>query len=559
MSVVGRLCNKIAAFSRPCRVTALVDSFVVAAAVSKGRTSSRGLAPSLRRLNAVCTAAGIHLHTAFVPTRLNVADDPTRNADLRCPSSSLDVTQWNPRDIYLLNRLPRLNRWSSNWVRLVLSLLGPRVLDLSDRSVFRHALPWHFPLGDPPPSFDFDATLGFPGEGPFVGSVFVSFAFCLLKWFMLGPRYLWFFLGALAMVQTASAMQPRNAADLTRQAQRQVRPPLASGRPVLPVTSINREALFRSFSQWCSSERIDLDQLLEYSLSHVEELNSILVRYGRGLYSAGRPYGHYSETINALVSQRPILRRQLQMAWDYAFSWVKSEPPMHHMACPWQILLAMLSTCLLWGWTKEAGLLALMWGGLLRPGEAVKALRKDLLLPSDTSFTNRFALLDIHEAKTRFTVAHHQCAKVDSEDLLRVIALAFQNLSGNERLWPFSAQTLRLRFRSLLSALDLEKSPDPGLRVLDLGSLRPGGATWLLQVTEQAELVRRRGRWISARVLEVYLQEVGSARLMNALQADQRSRIYGLCDIFLATLEKAEWFQKCGINPSTWYRVFSWS
>ena len=84
---------------------------------------------------------------------------------------------------------------------------------------------------------------------------------------------------------------------------------------------------------------------------------------------------HYSETINSAVARKAILRRQLQMAWDYAFAWVKAEPPTHHMACPWQILLAVVSTALLWGWSGEAGILAMTWGGLLRAGEATAALR----------------------------------------------------------------------------------------------------------------------------------------------------------------------------------------
>lgn len=32
----------------------------------------------------------------------------------------------------------------------------------------------------------------------------------------------------------------------------------------------------------------------------------------------------------------------------------------------------------MWGWTREAGVLALTWGGLLRAGEVIAALRQDL-------------------------------------------------------------------------------------------------------------------------------------------------------------------------------------
>ena len=99
-------------------------------------------------------------------------------------------------------------------------------------------------------------------------------------------------------------------------------------------------------------------------------VNLWLVSYGRQLFESGRRYWHHSETINGLAARKPILKRSLQAAWDLAFSWMALEPTRHHVAMPAVILLGMLTTCLLWGWVKEAGLFALSWGGLLRIGEA---------------------------------------------------------------------------------------------------------------------------------------------------------------------------------------------
>ena len=311
-----------------------------------------------------------------------------------------------------------------------------------------------------------------------------------------------------------AVIHPRNNADLSRQQHRQSRPALVSGRPVLPATTLNRDNLFKVFDEWCDSEGICFSSLLENSMKFIEEINILLVKYGKVLYSSGRPYGHYSETINSVVARKAILRRQLQMAWDYAFAWVKAEPPTHHMACPWQILLAVVSTALLWGWSREAGILAMTWGGLLRAGEATAAMRRDLLLPADTQGTNSFALISIAEPKTRFTVARHQTGKVDAPDLVKVLHIAFFFIS----LLMKGCGPIHLRHFETDSGLCCQlwicvDSPGGNLRALDLGSLRPGGATWLLQVSEQSEMVRRRGRWISARVMEVYLQEVGAAKI----------------------------------------------
>ena len=558
-SVLGRLAVHLASLGKSLRVTSLVDSFVVSAAASKGRTSSRGLSPVLRRFNAVCVAAGLYFNTPFVPTRLNISDDPTRGACLRSPSGSFDVTSWDSSRLFDLAELPKLRRWSSNWVRLILSLVGPSALSCSDRSLYRRCYPWllSVPSLVSSPLIDFDATLGFPGEGPSSSADQPGSLFCLLSLGMFRPRVFGCVLVAMVF-DSGSAVFPRNNADMARQQQRAVRPPLVAGRPVLPATTLNRDQLFSAFSTWCGNEGVFLDQLLENSLQYVEEINALLLRYGRCLYQSGRPYGHFSETINAVVSRKAVLRRNLQMAWDYAFAWVKAEPPVHHVACPWQVLLALVSLALMWGWTLEAGILSLAWGGLLRAGEAIKALRKDLLLPEDTRFTNKFVLLAISEPKTRFTGARHQSAKVDASDLVSVISLAFSKLEPQMKLWPYSGQTLRNRFRSLLKGLSIDGSVGQGLRGLDLGSLRPGGATWLLQSTEQSELVRRRGRWISSRVMEVYLQEVGTAHFMNALDYHQRDCIYGMASLFPAVLQKSKNLLVAKIDPTLWYRIYCW-
>ena len=79
---------------------------------------------------------------------------------------------------------------------------------------------------------------------------------------------------------------------------------------------------------------------------------------------------------------------------------------------------------------------------------------------------------------------------------------------ADSSIWPYSAATLRKRFVNLLNALELPTEKRGEARPFDLGSLRPGGATWLLHHTGDLELVRHRGRWLSVRTMNIYLQEV---------------------------------------------------
>lgn len=123
--------------------------------------------------------------------------------------------------------------------------------------------------------------------------------------------------------------------------------------------------------------------------------------------------------------------------------WGSREPADHHVAVPHQVLLAILSVCLVWGWVREAVCFSLTFGALLRPGEVVAASRADLLLPSDVNGTIKHVLLRIREPKTKLRAARHQVGKMERPDLITLVQLGFGSLKKHEKLWPLSAATLR--------------------------------------------------------------------------------------------------------------------
>ena len=95
--------------------------------------------------------------------------------------------------------------------------------------------------------------------------------------------------------------------------------------------------------------------MLEEKPFDSERVVDIIVAYGRDLYNSGRPYWHFSETVNALTALEPALRRCCQAAWDLAFTWLAEEPSSHHIALPPVLLMAILGVCLGWGWLRESG------------------------------------------------------------------------------------------------------------------------------------------------------------------------------------------------------------
>ena len=331
---------------------------------------------------------------------------------------------------------------------------------------------------------------------------------------------------------------------------------LGVGRPVLDRTSQNRQRLLAAFGTWLAGFGTTLEGLLAARPLDPEVNASWLVKYGRQLYEAGRPYWHYSETINGVAAMKPSLRRSLQGAWDLAFSWMAKEPNTHHLAMPPVILLSMLCTCLYWGWLREAGIFALSWGGLLRIGEATSARRSDLILPADVLYLQRHALIRIEEPKTRMRMARHQSAKVEQSGLVELLHLAFADLEPPSRLWAQSPQTLRRRFDLVLERIGLPTARRVQ-KQLDLGSFRPGGATFILSQTEDSELVRRRGRCASQRVMEIYIQEVQATVYFPSLPAELRQRIMNLAQCFSSVLAQAVAWKRMGVPTSSWFAMFS--
>lgn len=105
------------------RVSVLLDSHAAARAIAKGRSSARALIPLLRKLMAISFAFHVLLSVHFLPTRLNIAEDPRRDVSLREPSAGVSwLEEMNEDEVFKTAELPTLKRWASNWVSLVLGL-----------------------------------------------------------------------------------------------------------------------------------------------------------------------------------------------------------------------------------------------------------------------------------------------------------------------------------------------------------------------------------------------------------------------------------------------------
>ena len=158
--------------------------------------------------------------------------------------------------------------------------------------------------------------------------------------------------------------------------------------------------------------------------------------------------------------------------------------------------------------------------------------------------------------KTRGRAARHQSTRVDFTDIVRLLAATFGNLGSGDYLWPQSPATLRKCFNLLLQALGFDTTRSSNRAPYDLGSLRGGGATFLLQQTENADLVRRKGRWLSSKVMEIYLQEASVSTYTSKMSQKNRDLIEALAGRFPEILDKAIYFMDNSISPLIWPRLW---
>ena len=523
------------------RFSVLIDSQVAKGALAKGRSSARALQPVLCRCAALQISGGLQPAYGFAPTRLNTADHPTREKDFENPVEHSIIDFCSTQFLQKAHGLG-LSRAGANWIRLVALASCVQLtaaLDFLQTPRLGLCACWIFGflclLGLSCLFLSLITTRGPRGSNSFRPLVILA---CVL-----------------AIVEAPIA--PESAAEQER-AQQRTQLLLVPDLVVRPQTRSNRLTLLGSFKSWVQHEMgLDWIAVFESKPYDPELMADCLVKYGQELYSAGKTYQRYAETINALVAQRPIIKRQLTKAWDLAFAWVQDEPCRHHPAMPATVLLSMVTVALMWGWLKEAALWALAWAGILRVGEVIMATRADLILPSDGVAGTNYILLRIKEPKTRGRGPRHQAARIDPQDLVQLIQVTFKDEPPQTKLWPWSASTLRKRFNAVQKELGLPLKPVDGSRPYELASLRAGGATWLLQKTELPELVRRRGRWQAFRTMEVYLQEVVVTMSMSHVEKAVIQKIQTMAEVFPLVLEKVTFLCITQVPPRAWFFLFT--
>ena len=160
-----------------------------------------------------------------------------------------------------------------------------------------------------------------------------------------------------------------------------------------------------------------------------------------------------------------------------------------------------------------------MFHFILRPSEAILAIRENLVLPSDNCSATSIAYLTIPIAKSRWRGPRTQHASTRNPDFIRLLERRYSTLKSSARLFPGSATSYRKTWDSLVKAFGIPP------HMFTPASLRGGGCCHAFHADPSIENIMWRMRVTSIVTLKHYLQEVVSISTLNKLSTDSRAHI----------------------------------
>ena len=187
----------------------------------------------------------------------------------------------------------------------------------------------------------------------------------------------------------------------------------------------------------------------------------------------------------------------------------------------WLRALVSLSIC--WKWPRFAATLCLSFFGITRPGEVLRATRRDLLLPRDLLMEpSNPAFLRIVESKSRRHGKRRiQHASVLNLEVVHFLDKVFGNLRKDELLYPISGSSFRRRWDKLCLQLLIGSGHH-----LTPGSLRGGGALEEYRSGTDLQRILWRMRIRHLITLEHYVQEVAAESFLVDISEEGRRRIF---------------------------------
>ena len=189
---------------------------------------------------------------------------------------------------------------------------------------------------------------------------------------------------------------------------------------------------------------------------------------------------------------------------------------------PLAIVEALISIAIGWGWLRFAAVLGIIFFGITRPGEALKEVRRLLVLPRDLLQEDLgLCYFQVSEPKSRRRGRGRlQHATIKHADLVAFLDFVYGAADPDTPLFPASSSSFRRRWDRALLALGVPKKVG-----LTPGGLRGGGAVNAFREGETLPSLLWRMRLRHLSTLESYLQEVTASTVIPQLSSCSRRSI----------------------------------
>ena len=255
------------------------------------------------------------------------------------------------------------------------------------------------------------------------------------------------------------------------------------------------------------------------AMAHPAEL---LREYGHFLYREGSSLYLYRHLVVFVQQQVSGAKPFLGICWDTIARWEVAEPVEHRTPLPFSIFLAMLGVCLSWKWRTFGAILGIAFYGISRPGEPLRSLRSDLVLPSDRlEFNSKVAYLQVRAPKSRRKgkgVVQH--LTISEPAFVLFLERLYASWPRDKPLYLGSPAAFRRRWDAILRCLRICKTFN-----LTPGGLRGGGCVHAFQQGCDLPLLMWKMRLRHQVTLESYLQEVIANSLLAKLSPEARLKI----------------------------------
>lgn len=296
---------------------------------------------------------------------------------------------------------------------------------------------------------------------------------------------------------------------------------------VRPETIALGKAQWDKFLVWLHAS---LDERALASLWTVPSLlGSMMAAYGKFWYGEGGALYAYRHLVVYAQRNFPLLKGNMQEAWNVISKWEEIEPVVHRKPVPYAMLQAMAVLAISWQWYRFAACLLACFHACTRPGEILMANRSHLVLPCDIGEApGATCFLKICKPKPgRRGLGRVQHATIRCSMVSIFLERIYGGMKGHEALYPGSPAAFRTRWNLLLKTLGI-----PKMLEITPGSLRAGGTIHLYKQGFPIMDILWSLRLKNLETLQRYLQEISTEITMINLATTSRQMIFNLAAVY---------------------------